>query len=102
MICCPPEVIAEVAGPQDSAAAVPRAEIEAILAGEYGAPAGEVFAWSDPAPLAATSIAQVHRARLPSSEEGVVKVQRRGIRALVERDLGILLKLAHTLEARVG
>jgi ubiquinone biosynthesis protein len=98
----PAGVIGELTGLQDNVAAVPRAEIEAILAAELGAPAEVVFAWFDPAPLAAASIAQAHRARLASGEEVVVKVQRPGIRALVERDLGILLKLTRTLEARAS
>jgi ubiquinone biosynthesis protein len=61
-----------------------------------------VFAWFDPEPLAAGSIAQAHRARLGSGEQVVVKAQRPGVRALVERDLDIMLRLARTLEARAA
>src|SRR5262245_40475833 len=60
----------------------------------------EVFAWFDTEPLAAGSIAQVHRAQLAAGRHVVVKVQRPGIRQLVDRDIDILLRLARTLEAR--
>jgi ubiquinone biosynthesis protein len=61
-----------------------------------------VFASFDPAPLAAASIGQAHRARLATGEPVIVKVQRPDVRALVERDLDILLRLARALQARAG
>ena len=42
----------------------------------------------------------MHRARLASGAEVVVKVQRPEIERLVDRDLDILLRLAGTLEER--
>lgn len=96
----PPEVIAELSRLQDNVGSVPFAEVEVVLAAELPVPAGEVFARFDQAPLAAASIAQVHQARLASGEEIVVKVQRPGVRAPVERDLSILLRLARSLETR--
>ncbi len=98
----PADVIAELSGLQDDVRPAATGEIEALLAAELGAPPGTVFASFDPEPLAAASIAQVHRARLSSGELVVVKVQRPGIRALVERDLDIMRRLARTLEARAG
>ena len=96
----PADVIAELSGLQDQVAPAPAAEIESLLAAELGAPAGEVFEWFDAEPLAAGSIAQVHRARLTAGTHVVVKVQRPGIGPLVERDLDILLRLARTMESR--
>jgi hypothetical protein len=96
----PAGMIAELSGLQDDVPAAPAADIEALLAGELGAPVRQVFAWFDPEPLAAGSIAQAHRAQLGSGEQVVIKVQRPGVRALVERDLEIMLRLARTLEAR--
>lgn len=74
-----------------------RAAVEAAL----GRPVEEVFARFDREPLAAASIAQVHRARLPGGEEVVVKVRRPGIEALLHTDLDILRGLAALLEERV-
>jgi ubiquinone biosynthesis protein len=98
----PADVIAELSGLQDHVTPVGRADIEELLTAELGAPPADVFASFDPEPLAAASIGQVHRARLASGEQVVVKVQRPGVRALVERDLDILLKLARSLEARAS
>jgi len=98
----PADVIAELSGLQDGVPPAPPAQIAALLSQELGAPAAAVLAHFDPTPVAAASIAQAHRARLHSGEEVIVKVQRPGIRALVDRDLDIMLRLARTLEARAA
>ncbi|MDO9612309.1 MAG: AarF/UbiB family protein, partial [Serpentinimonas sp.] len=61
-------------------------------------PPEEVFATFDPEPLAAASIAQVHRARLEDGSEVVVKVRRPGIRPVIEADLRWLARLAELAE----
>ena len=98
----PADVIAELSRLQDHVAPADPASIEALLTAELGAPPHRVFASFDPAPLAAASIGQAHRARLATGEPVIVKVQRPEVRALVERDLDILLRLARALEARAG
>lgn len=98
----PADVVAELARLQDHVTPVGRADVEELLTAELGAPPGELFASFDPEPLAAASIAQVHRARLTTGEQVVIKVQRPRVRALVERDLNILLRLARSLEARTS
>ncbi len=98
----PPGLIAELAQLQDTVPPDPYAAIEALLAEELGAPPTKVFAAFDVEPLAAASIAQVYRARLVSGEAVVVKVQRPGIRALIERDLDILLRLARVADTRTA
>jgi ubiquinone biosynthesis protein len=66
---------------------------------DLGAPPESVFPALDPVPLAAASIAQVHRARLGDGREVVVKVRRPGIRPLVEADMRLLQRLARIVEA---
>lgn len=98
----PDELVAELGQLQDQAAAVPWTEVEQLITSELGAPSGEVFAELDAEPLAAASIAQVHRARLRTGEPVVVKVQRPGIRVIVDRDLDIALRLADVLDRRTA
>ncbi len=97
-----PDVIAELSMLQDHVAPADPAGIEALLTAELGAPPCSVFKSFDPAPLAAASIGQAHRARLATGERVIVKVQRPDVRALVERDLDILLRMARALEARAA
>lgn len=94
-----PEWIVEFEKLQDRAPAVPFAEIHRQLQEDLGAAPEEVFAWLDPEPLAAASIAQVHRARLPEGDEVVIKVRRPGIRPMVEADLRLLDRLAGIMES---
>jgi len=71
-----------------------RNQIESAL----GRPIAELFAEFDDAPIAAASIAQVHRARLFSGEEVAVKVRRPGLEQVIGTDLEILRGLASLLE----
>jgi len=64
----------------------------------------EVFAWVDPTPLAAASLAQVHRARLADGREVVLKVRYPEIARLARIDLAALrtaLGVVARLEPRV-
>ena len=60
------------------------------------------FAEFDWEPLAAASIGQTHRARLRTGEAVVVKVQRPGIEATMERDLAALALLADLAQRRTS
>ena len=98
----PEEFTSELARLQDRAEPARWEQVEEVIAQSLGVPAGQVFAELQPEPAAAASIAQVHKARLRggdgSGAEVAVKVQRPGIRATVEQDLDILLRLAVRLE----
>jgi ubiquinone biosynthesis protein len=100
----PEEFISELAQLQDRAGAAPWAQVEEVIAQSLRVPTEKVFAELQPEPAAAASIAQVHKARLRDDDglgtEVAVKVQRPGIRATVEQDLDILLRLAVRLEDR--
>lgn len=69
-----------------------------ILEIEFGSPPDEVFDAFEDQPLASASIGQVHRARLKTGEDVVVKIQRAGIERKVEVDLDILSGLAQMAE----
>ncbi|WP_022826066.1 ABC1 kinase family protein [Hymenobacter norwichensis] len=68
-------------------------EAKAIIEREMGCPIDEVFSEFDDVPLGSASIGQVHRARLLSGEEVVVKVQRPDVQEKVRSDLALLHEL---------
>ncbi|MCD6707426.1 MAG: AarF/UbiB family protein [Thiobacillus sp.] len=71
-----------------------------LVAAIKGEP-GEVFAEFNPLPLAAASIAQVHRATLKDGTPVVVKIRRPGIEDVVRADLRILEHAAKFLESEM-
>jgi predicted unusual protein kinase regulating ubiquinone biosynthesis (AarF/ABC1/UbiB family) len=86
----PSVVTDELAGLQDEVPPETLADIRTVIESEYGRPIDQVFRQFSQQPEAAASLAQVHRARLPSGEEVVVKVQRPRIEILVETDLSAI------------
>jgi predicted unusual protein kinase regulating ubiquinone biosynthesis (AarF/ABC1/UbiB family) len=65
---------------------------EQLVERELGAPVGQVFERFDPAPLAAASLGQVHRARY-HGREIVVKVLRPGVEEMVRQDLDVSFRV---------
>lgn len=100
----PLEVVTELRKLQDDVPAVPAAEIRAAVEEGLGTPIAELFASFDDHPLAAASIAQVHRAVLETAagpRDVVVKVQRPGIARTIASDVQILYVLASLLERAI-
>lgn len=95
----PEPYIEELSKLQDTAPTLPVDQIYGVIESEFGVPVNELFAEFDETPLAAASLAQVHSARLPDGSPVIVKVQRPGIRDLVETDIEILYKRAKFLES---
>lgn len=89
----PPEVLAELSTLQDEVPTVPFPVIRDRLVAELG-PVTDHFSTFDETPVAAASLGQAHRARLPNGDRVVVKVQRPGIRSLVATDLKALSVVA--------
>ncbi|WP_027003843.1 ABC1 kinase family protein [Hugenholtzia roseola] len=69
-----------------------------IITQELGRPLDELFIYFDEVPLGSASIGQVHRARLRSGEDVVVKVQRPGVRSKVYTDLALLREFVKLTE----
>lgn len=77
------------------------AKIRRVIERELGYGVDELFAMFDDAPVAAASVAQVHRAILVDGTEVAVKVRRPNLRGRIEQDLRLLRVLASVL-ARAG
>lgn len=96
----PPEWIAEFSRLHNAVPPVPFDAIRFEMTEALGAPPESAFLWFDPEPLAAASIAQVHRARLHDGREVVAKIRRPGIRPMIEADLRLLQYAAKRIETR--
>jgi ubiquinone biosynthesis protein len=96
-----PEWIAELEKLQDQTPPAAYAAVHEQLTEDLGAAPEAVFAAFEPEPIAAGSIAQVHRARLADGSQVAVKVRRPGIVPVVEADLRLLARLATLLEGHV-
>lgn len=94
----PKEYAEEFRKLQDKVPAVPFAEIRQQIELQFEQQIDELFSQIDEEPIAAGSIAQVHRARLHSGEDVVVKIRRPGILKILETDLDILAGLAYLVE----
>jgi ubiquinone biosynthesis protein len=84
---------------QDKIEPFPYEEVDRIVSGEIGVRISKAFADFDPQPLAAASLAQVHRATMRDGREVVVKVQRPNIRDQIVEDLEALGQIAQFLDA---
>ena len=82
----------------DAVAPIPAEEAKQVIEDELGVSVDRAFSEFDPQPLAAASLAQVHRARLRDGRDVVVKVQRPGIRDTIRDDLDALERVAEVFE----
>lgn len=97
----PPEWIAEFEKLQDRAPSISYALVRQQLIEDFGAAPEDLFAEVDPQPIAAASMAQVHRAKLFDGTEVIIKVRRPGIRPIIEADLRMLARLAAITESEL-
>ncbi len=84
------EYVAELAALQADVPPMSEAEVVAMMERELAVPWEDVFSSIDPEPLAAGTIAQVHRARMADGHRVVVKVQRPEAEEVVDNDLALL------------
>ncbi len=94
----PADFVQEFEKLQDDVAPFGYDEVRKIIEEELERSVEDIIDSFEDEPLAAASIGQVHRAKLKDGEDVVVKVQRPGIRRMVEVDLEIMLHLASLME----
>nr|WP_051023680.1 AarF/ABC1/UbiB kinase family protein [Synechococcus sp. PCC 7502] len=90
----PAEYVEELSKLQDRVPAFSYEIAQQITETDLGKSLDQMYQYFDPVPIAAASLGQVHKARLHSGEEVVVKVQRPGLLKLFAIDLGILKQIA--------
>ena len=97
----PEELVAETKKCRDQVPPEPWESVREVVESDLGGRIDDIFASFDRTPLAAASIAQVHRATLHTGEDVVVKVQRSAVAALVRRDLRVMAWIAPKLVGRI-
>jgi ubiquinone biosynthesis protein len=97
----PEELVAEFRLCRDEVPAVPFDQVRKVIEEDLGGPLDRFFTEIETKPIAAASIAQVHRARLVTGEVVVVKVQRPGIADAIRRDLKAMAWVAPKLIGRI-
>jgi ubiquinone biosynthesis protein len=95
------DLVRELAKLQDEVPPFSFDQVRKIIEQELKSPLQEVFSSLESKPLASASIGQVHRAVLLDGEVVAVKVQRPGIRKVIEVDLEIMLHLATLAERHI-
>ena len=96
----PPEFIKELNKLQDEVPPFEFKEVEKRVKKEFGQPIEKLFSQFNKNPIAAASLSQVHKARLKNGKWVAVKIQRPGIRAIVDSDIAVLKDLAAFMEKR--
>ena len=99
----PGSLVQELSKLQDDVAPNSYQDIKSQMEKSLGRPTEELFLEFEQEPMAAASLAQVHRAVLWDQNRTVVavKVQRPGIRRIIKKDLDILAALAKQIHERV-
>ncbi len=98
----PADLLVEFQKLQDEVPPVGWEEARAVLESELGCPVAEAFAEVAETPVASASIAQVHLGTRLDGRRVAIKIQRPGIREVIESDLHILYSTARVLEGRLA
>lgn len=95
----PPPYLEALSRLQDQIEPFSFEEVDRIVSAELGVRISKAFAEFEAQPLAAASLAQVHKAYLRDGRAVVVKVQRPGIREHILEDLEVLEEVARFIDS---
>jgi len=87
---------------QDKVEPVPFADVKRVVESELGRPLSRSFRDFEHEPIAAASLAQVHRAKLRNGRSVAVKVQRPDVRKEIADDLETLSRVAHLVDGHTS
>src|SRR5947199_9297394 len=96
----PPEFIQELSTLQDQVPPLTEAQVVQVMEQELGVPWEDVFESIETKPMAAGTIAQVHKATLADGSRVVAKVQRPTAEGDIMQDLGLFKLFAEKTEGR--
>ncbi|MGZ5029818.1 MAG: ABC1 kinase family protein [Methylobacter sp.] len=94
-----PQYIAEFEKLQDQVPPMPFEELLLQLEEDLGGTIDEFFAEVERSPLAAASIAQVHKAVLKDGTQVILKIRRPGLRKLIAADLRLIHRIVDIAES---
>ncbi|WP_375421890.1 ABC1 kinase family protein [uncultured Sphingomonas sp.] len=100
----PPELATILSRLRERAHHMPPQQLNAVLTAEWGRDWRRQFAQFQAHPVAAASIGQVHRARLPDGRELAIKVQYPGVKQSIDADIdnvATLLRVSGVLPAEL-
>lgn len=93
----PPDYIEALASLQSDVPPIAWPEVEQLLNAELPYPMSEIFAEINRQPIAAGSIAQIHKATLIEGDTIAIKVQRPGLEEVVEQDIALIKAIAELI-----
>lgn len=94
----PIEFVQEISKLQDNVPPFPFEQVKATIEKEFKKTLDHAFLSFDGRPIAAASIGQVHRAVMLNGKKAAVKIQRPGVKRIIEVDLEIMMHLAGLME----
>lgn len=97
-----PEFVEELSKLQDRASPFPFADARILIEADLGRPLSDAFRSVEARPVAAASLAQVHRAVTPAGDEVAIKVQRPDVGTTIETDIRILRDMAGLAERHIA
>lgn len=95
----PADICRELGKLFDDVAPLPAERARAVITSELSAPMEDLFAEFSDEPLAAASVAQVHKASTRAGDPVAVKVQRPGIERVFRADIAVQRRLTRLVDA---
>ncbi|MFD2914596.1 ABC1 kinase family protein [Psychroserpens luteus] len=94
----PPDLIKELEKLQDHVPVLKHFNVNEVVEKELGITILEHFQSINTEPLAAASLAQVHKAQLLTGKQVVLKIQRPDIKDIIEADILVMKQVARSLQ----